>query len=331
MPDINPIVIRELSLELNGGCNLKCAMCPQEVGREKDFLKKMPLELFRKIVDDGMQYGLRSVSLHGSGEPTLNRNMPEYVKYVKSKGLRCITLSNGVKLTEKFSAELIEAGIDMIRVSATGHDRATYQKWMSADAYELVRENVRRFKQLNEQLGGHSEIILYHLITDTGQEEQQLAAYLDNWVNHTGVKSEVWKMHNWAGLYDSPYRREGQLRSCGRPVSPILYVRAGGLHGRQGAVVPCCFVLGQDSHAVLGHLDTQTIREVVEGDKFNQLRLSHRDRDFDKLRYCKDCDQLLDAPESLVWTNIPGKQYGQQKSDQSINFRDLSREKIAAV
>jgi uncharacterized Fe-S cluster-containing radical SAM superfamily protein len=331
MPGIHPIVIRELSLELNGGCNLKCSMCPQETGREKDFLKKLPLGLFQKIIDDGMQYGLQTVSLHGSGEPTLNRNMPDYVRYVKSKGLRCITLTNGLKLTEQLSGELIDAGIDMIRISATGHDRASYHKWMSADAFDLVRENVRRFAELNRERGGHTQIVLYHLITEPGQEDLQLAEYRANWLDYTGVQGEVWKMHNWAGQYDAPYRREGQLRSCGRPLSPILYVRAGGQHGRQGAVVPCCFVLGQDSHAVLGHLDTQSIRDVLEGDRFNQLRLAHRDGRFDELSYCKNCDQLLDAPESLVWTDIPGKKYGQQKADPTIDFRDLARDKQATA
>ena len=40
MPVPDPIRIKQLDLELNGGCNFKCEMCPQAEGREKDFLKK---------------------------------------------------------------------------------------------------------------------------------------------------------------------------------------------------------------------------------------------------------------------------------------------------
>ena len=79
MPVPQKIEIKQLDMELNGGCNYKCPMCPQATGREKDFLRKLPFDVFKNVVDDAMQYGLDTVSLHGSGEPTLNRDMPAFV------------------------------------------------------------------------------------------------------------------------------------------------------------------------------------------------------------------------------------------------------------
>ena len=87
MPIPENIRITQLDLELNGGCNYKCEMCPQTEGREREFLKKLPSSVLNKILDDAIQYGLKSVSLHGSGEPTLNQDMPEAVRAVKSRGL----------------------------------------------------------------------------------------------------------------------------------------------------------------------------------------------------------------------------------------------------
>ena len=40
MPNPDRIEIKQLDVELNGGCNYKCNMCPQAHGREKDFIKK---------------------------------------------------------------------------------------------------------------------------------------------------------------------------------------------------------------------------------------------------------------------------------------------------
>ena len=113
MPIPEKIEIKQLDLELNGGCNYKCPMCPQAEGREKNFLKKLPYHVFTKIVDDAMQYGLDTVSLHGSGEPTLNRDMPKFVKYVKNKGIKCLSFTNGFRLTKNMSRELIRVeGVD---------------------------------------------------------------------------------------------------------------------------------------------------------------------------------------------------------------------------
>ena len=124
MPVPDNIIVKQLDMELHGGCNYKCPMCPQADGREKDFLKKLPFDVFTKIVDDALQYGLDTVSLHGSGEPTLNRDMPKFVAYVKEKGVKCISFTNGYRLTEDISRELIGAGIDVLRISCIGYDRA---------------------------------------------------------------------------------------------------------------------------------------------------------------------------------------------------------------
>lgn len=329
MPIPSKLEIKQLDLELNGGCNYACPMCPQAEGRERDFLKKLPYGVFTKIVDDAAQYGLDTVSLHGSGEPTLNRDMPKFVRYVKGKGLRCVSFTNGLRLDETMARGLIEAGIDILRISCIGYDRASYAHWMSQDTFETVRENVRRFVALNRKMGGKTEVHLYHLVTDLANKDAEVASYRRNWVEHTGALGEVWLMHNWAGTdtIEIGYHRESMLatrdtrRSCGRPFSPLLQVRAGGIDGHHGAVVACCMVLGKDASAVLGHLDSQTIREVVEGAPYETLRRAHREKRFDDIPYCKGCDQLYDLPESLVWSNIPGRVYGQSKVVAEVDHR----------
>jgi uncharacterized Fe-S cluster-containing radical SAM superfamily protein len=314
--------IRQIALEIYGGCNYKCPMCPQADGRESDFLKRMPFDVFKKVVDEGKALGVEVISLQGSGEPTMNPEMPRFAAYVKSQGIQCISLTNGFMLTPKLSRELIEAGLDTLRVSAIGYDRASYLKWMSKDAYDQVRGQVKEFLRLNKELGGKTELTLYHLILDDKNKELEVEQYRRNWIDYCGAEGEIWMMHNWGGQYEGPYSRQGMTkRTCGRPASPYLTVRAGGLDGHTASVVPCCFVLGQDSKAVLGHLDTQTISEVVAAAPYQELRDKHAKGDFDSIDYCKGCDQLYDAPESLVWTNIEGKKYGQSKVLQDLDYR----------
>ena len=65
-------------IEINGGCNYTCAMCPQTTpegktgARGKSWLKKMPLDLFEEAVKQcASAGGLNVVNLEGSGEATL--------------------------------------------------------------------------------------------------------------------------------------------------------------------------------------------------------------------------------------------------------------------
>ena len=326
MPLSENISIKQLDLELNGGCNYKCIMCPQAVGREKEFIKKLPFGVFKKIIDDALQYGLETVSLHGSGEPTLSPDMPKYVSYIKKKGLKCISFTNGSKLTLKLSKELITAGIDVLRISCIGYDEQTYSSWMSRNNFNSVRNNIRGFIKLNQNMRGKSEIHLSHLIIDSALQKYEIKKYKENWSKYTGAKSEIWLMHNWAGseVALNYQRLEPDKRSCGRPFSPLLQVRAGGVGGHFGAVVACCMVLGKDSHAVLGHLDNQTISEVLAGPKFCELRDAHTNQNFSAISYCAGCDQLYDTPQSLVWTDIEGREYGQSKISPEIKHHMYS-------
>lgn len=329
MPVPEAIKVEVLDMELNGGCNFKCQMCPQSVGREKDFLKKLPLSVFEKVVDDAMQYGLKTVTLHGSGEPTLNKDFPDFVRAVKDRGLTCISFTNGLKLTEGLSDRLVSAGIDILRLSAIGYDEETYHKWMAGGHYDTVRDNARNFVRIAE--GTPSQMHINHLIINAEEVEWEVRKYQTNWGRYTGAKSEIWLMHNWAGSdkvaidYDrDSLFHPSNRRTCGRPFAPLLQVRAGGLEGHRAAVVACCMVLGQDSKGVMGHLDDASIADVVSSPEYERLRSAHRDGRFDDIEVCKNCDQLYDVPQSLVWSDIPGREYGQSKNLETLNFNDFS-------
>ena len=94
-----PLYFERAVIEVNGGCNYTCEMCPQtNPGRPKGFLRKMPLDEFRRYVEECFQHGLKVVNLEGSGEATLNRDLPEYIKIVSDYGVKSYIFSNGFKL-----------------------------------------------------------------------------------------------------------------------------------------------------------------------------------------------------------------------------------------
>ena len=314
--------VRLLNIELFGGCNYSCQMCPQgEPGREKEFKKLLPIDVYKKVIDDAMGYGLEAVSLHGSGEPTLSKNFIESIEYAKSLGLVCYSFTNGYLLTEELSVRIVDAGLDVLRVSVIGYNKDTYKEWMKTNSFERVRDNASGFSKISE--GSNTELHSYHLIIDNENVEYEVSEYQKNWVEPTNSKAEIWMMHNWSGVYeDTPYGRKGKERSCGRPFNDVLEVRAGGIGKHNAAVVACCMTLGDDSSATLGHLDDSSIIDVLEGDKAERLKNAHASGRWNDIDYCKGCDQLYEAPESLIWSNIEGRKYNQSKmiNDLRINI-----------
>lgn len=308
--------IKQINLEVAGGCNLRCPMCPQSTGREKEFMKRLPLDEFTKIIDQAIPMGLQYVTLNGSGEPLLYTQLEEAVAYLTERRISSLIYTNGTRLTPERFERLCQAGLTVCKVSCMGWDRESYAKWMSVDAFDQVRANLKACVALLTEKGYATFLQTNHLIHDYDNLEYEKAMYLKNWVDYLGVRAEIWLTHNWAGQYaNDGVKREvtfagRRRRSCGRPLAPVVEIRAGGLGNKHGAVVPCPYVLGIDSKAVMGHTEDTPLLDIVNGQPMQALREAHRAGDFDAFDYCRNCDQLLEIQESLVWTNIEGRTYG---------------------
>lgn len=303
----NSIKIDRAVIEIQGGCNFDCTMCPQDKrtgGRHKDFLTKMSLIEFENYVGDCAQHGLRVVNLDGSGEATINRMLPEYIKIVKKYDAQAVIFSNGFKMHGQYMKDCVDVGLDFFRFSFIGPTPELYDTWMHntrGSTYHLIKQNIKEMIDYVKESGSSCVIETYHLITDNNNLDWELDKYKEL-VEELGVKTEIWKMHNWSGAYDiGENARKGEVKTCGRPFSPDVVIRAGGLDGKRGAVHPCCQVLGRDEESVLGHCSENTIEEVIRGPEYSSLREGHRTGNYPD--YCKSCDFLLDDPEVLVYTN----------------------------
>lgn len=309
-------------IEINGGCNYTCQMCPQTNtdgttgARGKNWLKKMSLTEFEDYVAQCAEAGLRVVNLEGSGEPTLNRNLPDYIAIVKKYGAKAFMFSNGMKMKDDFMKEVVDAGADFFRFSIIGYDQWTYQKWMNSPFFNLVVKNLHEMQEYVTKTNSPCTVATYHLILDNEKAEWEKEQYLKI-VNSAGVKTEIWKMHNWSGVYQPEYDRSGTIKTCGRPFSPDVVIRAGGIGNNRGAIHPCCQVLGRDDEAVLGHMSVDTLEDIWYGDAYNTLRKQHETGDYPD--FCKGCDFLIDDPEVLIYTNHERDLYKMHGTEFDLN------------
>lgn len=296
-------------IEVFGGCNYSCSMCPQSWGRGSNFTKKMPLSLFEDILDQlTPQYGKPVINLEGSGEPTLAKDLPLYIEACTKRNLPSFMYCNGSRLRGKFMQDVIDAGLDFVRFSFIGYTPKLYREWMSKDNFYQIIENAQQTKEYINQTKSNCEVSSYHLITDPKDKDYEVDQYRKTFIDPVGSIGYVWMMHNWSGNYQPGYTRFGTTKkTCGRPFAPEITIRAGGLNGKQGAVTPCCQTMGppNEEKSVLGHFGDQSFEEIYFGDAYEDLREAHRQEEFDRIDYCKNCDFLIENPEVLVWSNDP--------------------------
>jgi len=291
-------------VEVFGGCNYKCQMCPQTTGRGKEWTRKMSLDMFIDILDQ--LPGNPIINLEGSGEPTMAKDLPLYIEECTKRNFPSFIYSNGSFFSGHFMQDCIDAGLSFARFSCIGYNRDKYKEWMSTDNFDLLRTNILKAKEYINLTQSTCTLSSYHLILDNTQVEYEIDQYRNNFIGPTGTIGYIWKMHNWSGNYQPGYKRDPSIRkTCGRPFAPEITIRSGGIDGLKGAVTPCCQTMGppNESKSVLGHTQTQSIEDIWFGDKYEQLREAHRSKNFDSIEYCKNCDFLYDDPEVLVWSN----------------------------
>ncbi|MDL2261172.1 radical SAM protein [Methanimicrococcus sp. OttesenSCG-928-J09] len=131
-----------ISHSVNSGCNLRCTFCDEwkknlDTNASGESLKKDPsFEEICKIIDLAVDFGIGSYNAW-STEPMLRKDLPEIMKYAKSKGMNTFTITNGL-LLKKRMGELKD--VDYISVSVDG-PTAT-REIRNAD-YDTILDGIR--------------------------------------------------------------------------------------------------------------------------------------------------------------------------------------------
>lgn len=305
------IKLERAVIEVAGGCNYSCNMCPQkDNGRGWEFTKLMPLDMFENILDQiTPKYGHPVINLEGSGEPTLAKKLPKYIEAVTKRGCKSFMYTNGSFMTGHFMQDCIDAGLNFVRFSCIGYNEEKYHEWMSKPWFNKVKDHATETKEYIDSTASKCEVSSYHLILDNSQIDYEVEQYRKNFIEPVGSIGYIWKQHNWSGNWQPLYVRDERVRkSCGRPAAPEVTIRAGGIGDHRGAITPCCQTMGppNEKKSVLGHLDDHSFDDVFFGTKYNELRAAHAEGRFDDISYCKNCDFLYEDPEVLVWSNADG-------------------------
>jgi MoaA/NifB/PqqE/SkfB family radical SAM enzyme len=138
-----------LYLETTNRCNLLCTTCPRTF-EALEPPADMSWDLFTSIVDQFPR--IARVVLHGVGEPMMVRALPRMIGYLKARGSYVLFNTNGTLLTRKRGRELIDAGLDELRVSLDAADPKSFMVVRGRDMFDQILRNLRRFTEMQREL-----------------------------------------------------------------------------------------------------------------------------------------------------------------------------------
>lgn len=144
----NPPLPKSLNIELNNSCNHSCVFCPFHGKFAPNTPKPAVLsaDVVKRILDNAKDLGIgeKEVGFYLAGEPFLYRDLAEVIAYAKKLKYKYTFLtSNGAFATPDKMRDVLDAGLDSIRISINAADRETYKTIHGKDDFERVVENVK--------------------------------------------------------------------------------------------------------------------------------------------------------------------------------------------
>jgi MoaA/NifB/PqqE/SkfB family radical SAM enzyme len=159
-----------LQMEPASGCNLRCPMCYITTHDIKDGRMSMPG--FKKVMDELGDY-LLLLHFWGWGEPFLNPDIFDMVKYARAKGIKVITSTNGHLLdNEAVITKLIDSGLDVVVFALDGPKQDIYREYRREGNFDKALRNLRLLIDTRNRLGAPSPTVNLRMVVTNKNEDQ---------------------------------------------------------------------------------------------------------------------------------------------------------------
>ncbi len=267
-----------VSIEPSNICNAKCIMCPyQKMTRKKEIIS---MDLFKKIVNNCLAYGVKKFNLIFYNEPFLDPFIFERIKYLKSKKVRALLFSNGSVIDSEKAEKILKGGLDEITFSVDSATKRTYESIRKGLVFERTINNILHLIKRRRDLGLKKPKIKLNFVKQK-LNEAELEEFRSFWVDKADEIS-VSPNDRRKEIYESFERKKKNFASfpCLRPWREFIVMS-------NGKVPLCC--MDYNGKVILGDFNTQSLKEIWNSDNFEKIRQLHLNFKAYKISLCKKC------------------------------------------
>ncbi len=270
-----------ISFEPTTSCNLRCPECPsglRQFTRPTGMLQK---NFFRDTIDD-IYKELLYLIFYFQGEPYLNPDFLEMVKYASSKGIYTATSTNAHYLNDEAAKRTVQSGLDRLIISIDGTTQDVYQQYRIGGNIDKVLEGAKNIVKWKKELKSKTPFIFFQFLVVKPNEHQ--IEDIKRLAKEVGVDEVRFKT---AQVYEyetdpnnlipsldkfSRYKKntDGTYAAKNKLANRCWKLQHANVITWDGLVVPCCF--DKDATHQLGNLKTQSFKQIWHNDNYKQFR-----------------------------------------------------------
>lgn len=287
-----------ISIEPTTSCNLRCPECPSGLRSFTRPTGMLERQMFENSIDQ-LKDTLTYLTFYFQGEPYLNPQFLEMVKYASKNGIYTATSTNAHYLKDDIAKQTVESGLDRLIISIDGTSQDTYESYRVGGDLSKVIEGTKNIIAWKKKLKSATPHVIFQFLVVRPNEQQIPEVY--KLAGELGVDQVVLKT---AQIYEfekgSDLIPVQEKYSRYRKLSDGSYAIKNNLDNHcwkmwhscvitwDGKVVPCCF--DKDAHFVLGSLQEHSFRDIWFGEKYNHFRASLL-KSRSEIEICKNCTE----------------------------------------
>lgn len=287
------------SIEPTNHCNLKCPECPSGLGTLTRQLGLLKTDDFKKWIDEIKETGFY-IQLFFQGEPYINKNLPEMIKYAQENKIYVSISTNGHFINENNVDKILEFAPDKLIYSVDGLDEQTYQNYRVGGTFAQVDSALRALIRRKKELKKKKPFLEFQFIV-MKQNEHQLGT-VKQYCRDVGVDKLVFKTMQISSYENAikflpknkKFRRyivdNNSFRIKAKIKNHCFALWRTSVITWDGKIVPCCF--DKDAEFSVGVLNGKSIKDIWLSEKYNNFRQSIlTDRKQNKM--CTNCTEGL--------------------------------------
>jgi radical SAM protein with 4Fe4S-binding SPASM domain len=290
------------SIEPTNHCNLKCPECPSGLGTLTRRLGLLKIENLKKIVDQIKDTGFY-IQLFFQGEPYINRQLPEMIKYARQQKIYTSVSTNGHFITEKNIDYILDNAPDKLIFSIDGLDEESYRNYRIGGSFKQADEGLRLIAEKKKKFKKKIPFIELQFIV-MKQNEHQLEEVI-KYGKNAGADKVVFKTMQVSSYENAlhflplqnKYRRyeikNGDYMIKSKLKNHCFAIWRTSVITWDGKIVPCCF--DKDAVFTLGNLnglEKGGIKKIWKSEAYQDFRrkiLKNRKEN----KMCSNCTEGL--------------------------------------
>lgn len=285
-----------ISFEPTTSCNLRCPECPSGLRSFTRPTGMLDADFFKKTIDE-LHKDLLYLVFYFQGEPYLNKDFLQLVRYATSKNIYTATSTNAHYLNDENARKTVESGLDRLIISVDGTTQEVYEQYRIGGNLEKVIEGTKNIVKWKRELKSKTPHIIFQFLVVKPNEHQinevyKLAAELG--VDEVGLKTaQVYEYENGNELIPtiekySRYKKnaDGSFTIKNKLLNHCWKLWHSCVITWDGIVVPCCF--DKDAMHRMGDLKQQSFHDLWQNETYKKFRADIL-KSRSEIEMCKNC------------------------------------------